>query len=180
MQFPIKGNHGNFFEDLKLYFDDKKLETIIAGNTKSDYLKINEKSHSSIITYEYFQTNDVSWYFDKNNWEGLKTFGLVKKTIIKEKKTIIELRYYISSLNLNIELFSRAIRNHWSVENKLHWHLDFTFREDNNTTANKQALFNFQLVNKFCLVIYYLFTNLVHTDHLLFHFLILEFHALKL
>lgn len=148
---PIKGNQGNFFEDLKLYFDDKKLETIIAGNTKSVYLKINEKSHSSIITYEYFQTNDVSWYFDSDKWAGLKTIGLVKKTIERDKERIVEFRYYISSLDLNILEFSRAIRNHWSVENKLHWHLDFTFREDDNTTANKNALFNLQLVNKFCL-----------------------------
>lgn len=148
---PIKGNQGNFFEDLKLYFDDKKLETIIAGNTKSAYLKINEKSHSSIITYEYFQTNDVNWYFDRDKWAGLKTIGLVKKTIEKDKETTVEFRYYISSLDLNILEFSRAIRNHWSVENKLHWHLDFTFREDDNTTANKKALFNLQLVNKFCL-----------------------------
>ena len=65
---------------------------------------------------------------------------MVKKTIIKNGKTTIEMRYYISSLELNILEFSRAIRNHWSVENKLHWHLDFTFREDNNTTVNKNAL----------------------------------------
>ena len=50
-------------------------------------------------------------------------------------------------------MFSKAIREHWSVENKLHWHLDFTFREDKNTTVNKKALMNLQLVNKFCLSI---------------------------
>lgn len=61
------------------------------------------------------------------------------------------MRYYISSLKVEIELFSNAIRNHWSVENKLHWHLDFTFRQDKNTTMNKKALMNLELVNKFCL-----------------------------
>lgn len=150
---PIKGNQENFFNDIKLYFDDKKLETIIAGNTHSAYLKQKEKSHSSIITYEYFQTNDVDWYFDKDKWKGLKTIGVVKKTIEKAEETVIEFRYYISSLDINIQLFSKSIRNHWSVENKLHWHLDFTFKEDNNTTVNKNALFNLQLVNKFCLAI---------------------------
>ncbi len=148
---PIKGNQANFFEDLKLYFDEKKLEMIIAGNTKSSYLKEIEKSHNSIITYEYFQTNDVDWYFDKDKWCGLKSIGCVKKTIVKENTTTIEFRYYISSLNLDIVLFSKSIRVHWSVENKLHWHLDFTFREDKNTTSEKNALFNLQLVNKFCL-----------------------------
>ena len=40
----------------------------------------------------------------------------------------IEYRYYISSLNLNISLFSKAIRNHWNLN------LDFTFKKDDNTT----------------------------------------------
>jgi predicted transposase YbfD/YdcC len=150
---PVKANQGNFLNDLELYFKDLKLEQIEAGNTHADYLKEIEKSHSSTIIYEYYQTSDVNWYFEKEKWENLTTIGMVKKTIIKNNETKIEKRYYISSLNVNVSLFSKAIRNHWSVENKLHWHLDFTFREDKNTTANKQALMNLQLVNKFCLAI---------------------------
>ena len=148
---PIKGNQGNFYNDLIEYFDEKKQEEIIAGNTKSSYLKYNEKSHSSIIVYEYFQTSDVDWYFDKDKWTGLKSIGMVKKTITKNDVTTVEYRYYISSLNINIIDFSNAIRNHWSVENKLHFHLDFTFREDANTTKNKDALMNLQIINKFTL-----------------------------
>ena len=148
---PIKGNQGNFYNDLIEYFDEKKQEEIIAGNTKSSYLKYNEKSHSSIIVYEYFQTSDVDWYFDKDKWTGLKSIGMVKKTITKNNVTTVEYRYYISSLNINITDFSNAIRNHWSVENKLHFHLDFTFREDANTTKNKDALMNLQIINKFTL-----------------------------
>ncbi len=148
---PIKENQGNFYNDLKLYFKDEVLEQMAAGNNTSAYKKNIEKSHSSIIVYEYFQTSDVNWYFDKNKWAGLTSIGLVRKTIEKNGKTIIEKRYYISSLNVNIVDFSNAIRNHWSVENKLHWHLDFTFKEDDNTTTNKQALMNLQIVNKFIL-----------------------------
>lgn len=150
---PIKANQGNFYKDLELYFKDLKLEQISAGNTHSDYLKEIEKSHSSTIIYEYYQTSDVSWYFDYKEWNKLTTIGMVKKTIIKNNNTIVENRYYISSLDVDIKSFSNAIRNHWSVENKLHWHLDFTFREDKNTTKNKQALMNLQLVNKFTLAI---------------------------
>lgn len=150
---PIKANQGNFYNDLVLYFDEKKLEMIIAGNSDSSYNREVEKSHSSVTTYEYFQTNDVSWYFDIKKWKSINTFGLVKKTTESAKGKSVEFRYYISSLNLDISLFAKAIRNHWSVENKLHWHLDFTFREDDNTTMNKDALFNLQLVNKFCLAV---------------------------
>ena len=133
---PIKGNQGNFYNDLIEYFDERTQEQIIAGNTKSSYLKYNEKSHSSIIVYEYFQTSDVDWYFDKDKWAGLKSIGMVKKTITKNNVTTVEYRYYISSLNINI---------------KLHFHLDFTFREDANTTKNKDALMNLQIINKFTL-----------------------------
>ncbi|EYE25320.1 transposase DDE domain protein [Escherichia coli 1-110-08_S3_C1] len=39
-------------------------------------------------------------------------------------------RYYISSDDLTPEKFARAIRNHWHVENKLHWRLDVVMNED--------------------------------------------------
>ena len=52
---------------------------------------------------------------------------------------------------INISEFSRSIRNHWNVENKLHWQLDYTFEADKNTTMNKNALFNLQLIKKIAL-----------------------------
>ena len=148
---PIKGNQGNFYNDLILYFDEKKLEMIKAGQTGTAYLDYKEKRGENLIHYEYYQTEDVKWYFDRKKWKKLNSIGLVKKTIDNGKATKVEYRYYISSLFLDIELFSKAIRNHWSVENKLHWHLDFTFKQDNNTTVNKKALMNLELVKKLCL-----------------------------
>lgn len=148
---PIKKNHPNFNADLDLYFDEKMQEQIIAGKINTGYLKQEEKSHACFITYEYFQTNDIKWYHEYKEWKGLNTFGMVKKTIIKNGELKIEKRFYISSLDIGINLFAKAIREHWGVENKLHWQLDFTFREDKNTTTNKTALMNLQLINKFCL-----------------------------
>ena len=122
-----------------------------AKTLKNSYNIQIEKSDSSIITYEYFQTEDISWYHDYKNWKGLKSFGLVKKTIDKNGIKSVELRYYISSLYNDIETFSKAIRQHWSVENKLHWHLDFTFKQDDNSTMDKNALFNLQILKKLSL-----------------------------
>lgn len=75
---PIKGSEENFFDDLKLYFDNKRLVMIIAGNTKSSYKREIEKSHSFFIIYEYFQTGDVKWYKDIEKWEGLHSIGMEK------------------------------------------------------------------------------------------------------
>ena len=57
----------------------------------------------------------------------------------------------MSSLFNAIELFSRAIRTHWNIENKLHWHLDFTFKQDDNTTVEKEALLGLQIIKKMAL-----------------------------
>ena len=42
----------------------------------------------------------------------------------------VQSRYYISSLDAPAGKLLSAVRNHWSIENSLHWTLDVTFRED--------------------------------------------------
>lgn len=82
----IKGNQEKFYNDLKLYFDSKKCEEIIVGNSNSVYYTESEKSHSSPIKYEYFKTSDINWYSNLSDWQGVHSFGLVKKNIIKKVK----------------------------------------------------------------------------------------------
>ena len=149
----LKTNHQVFYNDLILYFNDDKLDMIKAGALKTSYLINIEKANSSVITYEYFQTEDIKWYHDYKSWNKLHSFGLVRKTIEKNGCKTVEKRYYISSLFNDILSFSSAIRKHWNVENKLHWQLDYTFLSDKNTTMNKNALFNLQLIKKMALAI---------------------------
>ncbi len=74
-------------------------------------------------TREYYQWDKISWMEEK-----------------------------ISSLTMDIELFSRAVRQHWSVE-IMHWHLDVTFKEDANSTLDKTAAQNLNIINKWSLSI---------------------------
>ena len=146
----LKGNQGTFLGNVKNYLNEERLEIIKSGYEGSYLCKV-EKTHGKIIKYEYFQTEQIKWYLGKENWEGLKSIGAVKKSVDTGLEQYVEKRYYISSLFLNIEMFSSSIRKHWNVENKLHWQLDFTFKCDSNLTVNKQALFNLQLIKKFAL-----------------------------
>ena len=149
----LKANQANFYKDVQDYFDVDRL-MIIESGYEGGYQLTREKSHEAVITYEYYQTEKVKWYADCEKWEGLKSIGLVRKTIEKsDGSKVEEKRYYISSLLLDINIFSDAIRKHWNVENKLHWQMDFTFKSDNNTTMNKKALFNLQIIKKFCLTV---------------------------
>ena len=157
----LKGNQGNFYTDVKDYFDEDKL-LIISSGYEGSYSLTREKSHNRIITYEYYQTEKVNWYFEKDKWKKLRSIGMVRKTIEKNNgEKVIEKRFYISSLPRDIATFSEAIRGHWEVENKLHWQMDYTFKCDRNQTVNKKALYNLQIIKKFALNI----LNLVKEDY---------------
>ena len=55
---------------------------------------------------------------------------LLKQIEEQKKEPEMTVRYYISSADLTAEKFATAIRNHWHVENKLHWRLDVVMNED--------------------------------------------------
>lgn len=157
----LKANQGNFYTNVQDYFDDDKLLVIESGYEGS-YSLTREKSHSQIITYQYYQTENIKWYFECEKWAKLRSFGMVRKTIEKQNgDKVVEKRYYISSLFRDINTFSEAIRGHWEIENKLHWHMDYTFKSDSNQTVNKKALFNLQIIKKFALNI----LNIVKDDY---------------
>lgn len=142
----LKGNHPLFRQELQEFFGADELERL--EKEEGSYLKTAEKEHGGIAVREYYQTEDVEWYAEKDKWKNLKSFGAVRKTLITDEGKKEEMRYYISSLPADIELFGRAVRLHWGVENRLHWHLDFTFQDDRNTTAEKTGAKNMQLLKK--------------------------------
>ena len=146
----LKANHEIFHNEVIDYFDDfVKKQIRKSGN---GYLRDVQKAHGQIELREYYQTTDVNWFCDKKEWAKLKSIGMVEKTVKNEKGSKTECRYYISSLPLDIELFSRSIREHWAIES-MHWHLDVTFKEDANKTLDKNAALNMNIIRKFCLKI---------------------------
>jgi predicted transposase YbfD/YdcC len=144
----VKGNQGSLEADIRLYFEDPQIRAGLGKST--GYKKTVEKAHGQIEIREYYQTQDIGWMHQKKQWKGLKSIGMEKKTIRKGETEREEYRYYISSLLEDIELFERAVRGHWAVES-MHWHLDVTFKEDANTTLDKTAAQNQNIVRKWCL-----------------------------
>lgn len=66
----------------------------------------------------------------KEKWPHIKTFIEVASERSSNGKGTRDSRWYVSSLELDVELAARTVREHWSVENQLHWVLDVVFRED--------------------------------------------------
>ena len=144
----VRRNQKTLYNDIKDYFSEK--EFLIKIKEKGCYKKSIEKAHGQMKTREYYQTGDIKWLCQYKDWKGMKSIIMERKVLEKEKHT--EYRYYISSFAEDINLASRAVRGHWSVES-MHWHLDVTFREDYNTTADKTAAQNHNIIRKWCLSI---------------------------
>ena len=146
----VKGNQETLHNDLIEYFNDADLKKEIIKN--GNYKKTVEKAHGQIEIREYYQTKDIKWLSSKNKWKNLKSIGIVEKTIKKNDKKNKEIRYYISSLAPEIDLFEKSVRGHWRIE-IMHWHLDVTFKEDSNKTIEETANKNMNLIRKWALCI---------------------------
>jgi predicted transposase YbfD/YdcC len=142
----LKGNQGTLHDAVKLYFDDSALLA------KCDYHVTKEKARSAIEIREYWQTDALSFMSSKEKaeWQKFKSIVMTKNTIKplnSKKEPTIEVRYFISSLPTDAREAARAIRKHWMVES-YHHHLDVTFKEDANQTAEKDAAFNLNIIRK--------------------------------
>jgi len=141
----LKGNQHNFYDDVKLYFEDFLEEC-------SYHHKTTEKARGGVEKREYWQTENIDWLTQKAEWSGLKTIGMTRNTTTKNGKTTIDTRYFISSLGVDTNLFARAVRSHWQVES-YHWLLDTTLREDESPILDKQCAENLNIIRKFVLAI---------------------------
>ena len=89
----------------------------------------------------------------KSQWKGLRSLGMVTSLRREGEKESIEVRHYLSSLPVDVNLFARAVRGHWSVENACHWALDVTFREDDSRLRERALGANITWLYRFTLSI---------------------------
>jgi predicted transposase YbfD/YdcC len=110
-----------------------------------------EKGHGREEVRTYLQLPAPEGLPGSLLWEGLKSIGLVTSCCLRDGKETIEVRYYISSLGVDVNQFARAVRGHWGIENGCHWVLDMTFREDESRLRERHLRENFAWLNRFAL-----------------------------
>jgi predicted transposase YbfD/YdcC len=110
-----------------------------------------EKGHGRQETRTYVQFPAPADLPGFGLWKGLKSIGIVTSRCIRDGKETIEVRYYISSLAVEVKRFARAVRGHWGIENTCHWVLDMTYREDESRIREKVLRENFAWLNRFTL-----------------------------
>jgi predicted transposase YbfD/YdcC len=108
----------------------------------------SDKGHGRVEQREYWLETEINFLKDVPEielWHNLKSVGMVKTVVEKAVKTSFEIRYFLTSLT-DINEFAHAVRQHWSIENHLHWRLDVIFREDASKVKKGNAPMNLHVL----------------------------------
>jgi predicted transposase YbfD/YdcC len=89
-----------------------------------------EGDHGRIETRRYFTTSNIGWLPGKNQWSGINTICMAVREREVKGKASAETSDFIPSLENRASTSAKAIREHWGIENGLHWCLDIAFREE--------------------------------------------------
>jgi predicted transposase YbfD/YdcC len=99
--------------------------------------------HGLIEIRKYTAMHDVGWLRERHDWPGLAGVVMVESTRELPGKTERETRFYITSLTLPAQTVGPMIRDHWAIENSLHWVMDTVFRDDECRMRTENAPANF-------------------------------------
>jgi len=84
-------------------------------------------------------------------WKGLQVIGMCYSECIRDGKETREVRYFIGSRKAKAKVYGQALRNHWGIENGLHWQLDVTFGEDDNRFSKRHGAENLAMLRRLAL-----------------------------
>jgi predicted transposase YbfD/YdcC len=146
----VKANQPTLLEEIREYFTWAQTDPI---ERKFLDLHVSEDFSHGRHTKWRACVCDAGWFEDKRDWPALHTFIRVERISTRNGHTSTESAYFISSLLADAPTFSRLIRNHWSIENQLHWALDVSFHEDACRVREANSVQNLSLLRKFALAI---------------------------
>lgn len=171
---PVKDNQENMHKDIKLELEtviaEQQAEAAAAKRYMEKGIKIEtpltdklgihqeySQGHSRVERRTYYVWNDASC-IQKEEWPEVAGVGMAIRErlvihrgedgeILKEVPTV-ETETYIISKHMSAEEFGCYARNHWKIENSLHWVLDDALREDRCTARIGNATENLGLMRK--------------------------------
>ena len=110
------------------------------------------KGHGRIEHRRCVGIEDLEGLETLERWPGAKSLWMIVSERTVGAKTTVERRYYISSLPASTtEHAARAnqvIREHWGIENRVHWILDVAMDEDINRARAGHSAQNLSLIRK--------------------------------
>jgi predicted transposase YbfD/YdcC len=150
----VKGNQGTLAEDITdLFagFDEAHWQAVT-----HDYHKTVNKDHGRLEQRECWvvsQPEHLAYLRRSADWQGLRSLVRVVSQRQLNGQTTTKTRYFISSLNTTAQRCLAICRDHWHIENSLHWLLDVTFDQDHNRGHKDHAPENWAVLQHMALVL---------------------------
>lgn len=130
----LKGNQGTLRDDAELFVAEQTADGF--AHTAVTRAQTVDGDHGRIETRTATVLHDVAWLRERHDWPGLAGIVVVDSIRATAAKTETERRMYITSSTQPAEALLPMVRDHWGVENGLHWTLDMTFRDDECRVRN--------------------------------------------
>lgn len=140
----VKGNQGLLEEGI---MDTLRFVAPVDEYEETDY------GHGRIEQRKCSVYEDLSLIENASKWKSLGSIVKIEaiRTMKATGKQEKETRLYISSLKPDARKIAHGVREHWGIENSLHWVLDVSFGEDRSTKHNQNAIENFSIINRIAL-----------------------------
>jgi predicted transposase YbfD/YdcC len=145
----LKGNQGSLRDDVVLLCAEQKAKGF--ADAEISRAETVDGDHGRIETRTTTVIHNVAWLRERHEWPGLNGVVIVESLREIDGKIARETRFYITSLLLLANLMGPIVRDHWSVENSLHWTMDMIFRDDECRVRTDHAPANFTTVKHMAL-----------------------------
>src|SRR5258708_3702398 len=147
--FALKGNQGTLRDDVELFATEQNAKDF--KDTTVTRHQTVDGDHGRIETRNITVVHDVDWLQERHRWSGLNAVVMVESPRETGDRIERETRFYITSLALGASLIGAYVRDHWAVENSLHWILDCVFRDDECRVRTDHAPANFTTIKHMAL-----------------------------
>jgi predicted transposase YbfD/YdcC len=144
-----KDNQPNLVEDIRAKLQ-KALEDGIEG---LDQYSTRDKGHGRVENRHYTVLADVEGIRNKDDWADLKVIGMcAHERQVGNATPTLEVSFFIGSKVMGARGYGKVLRNHWGIENNLHWQLDVSFAEDCNRVTKRNGAENLSLLRRLALM----------------------------
>ena len=124
----LKANQGNCFDSVELFFKDLSKAEL----EKLDQITITEKNYGRVEkrTYAIYAGPELENIVDLEKFKHVKEIGMaiLEREINGESSK--EVHYHLLSKEFKATEYYKYARDHWKIENNLHWILDMHYNED--------------------------------------------------
>jgi predicted transposase YbfD/YdcC len=170
--FALKGNHSLLYDEVRDHFEWTRQRAAVWSKEKlavGHHLLFT----SEATTREYghgrreersawgIEANSSDWPKAVGQWSGLRSIVLVESVRAVQTNDPehgpqwqvgqTEQRYFLSSLPADASHLLQIVRDHWGIENSLHWVLDVAFREDESRIRKDNAAKNMATLRQLAL-----------------------------